>query len=56
MDSILLILPLRSVKIHIWDTGGEERYRSMTPMYYRDADAAVLVYDVKNHHSYERFF
>ena len=26
--------------------GGEERFRAMAPLYYRDANAAILVYDV----------
>jgi len=25
------------VKIQVWDTAGEERFRSLTPMYYKDA-------------------
>jgi len=32
----------------MWDTGGEERFRAMAPLYYRDANAAVLVYDIKD--------
>ena len=35
-----------SVKLHIWDTGGAERFRSMAHIYYKDAVAAILVYDV----------
>jgi GTPase SAR1 family protein len=34
------------VKLEIWDTGGQEKNRSIVPMYYRDADAFVLVYDM----------
>lgn len=32
-----------SVSLQAWDTGGEERYRSMTPLYYRNASVAFLV-------------
>ena len=41
------------VKLEIWDTGGSEKYRSLTPMYYRDARAAVLVYDITNETSFQ---
>ncbi|KAI8441251.1 hypothetical protein MSG28_014894 [Choristoneura fumiferana] len=30
----------------VWDTAGQERFRSMAPMYYRNANAALLVYDI----------
>lgn len=30
----------------IWDTAGQEKYRSLAPMYYRGAAAAIIVYDV----------
>merc|ERR1712217_406292 len=33
------------LKLHVWDTGGQERFRSMTHLYYRDAAGAVIVYD-----------
>lgn len=35
-----------SIKLHIWDTGGAERFRSMTHIYYKDAVGALLVYDI----------
>jgi len=36
------------VKMHIWDTGGSDRFRSLVSMYYRDAIAAVICYDLTN--------
>ena len=36
----------KHIKLEIWDTAGQERYRSLAPMYYRDAKAAVIVYDI----------
>lgn len=30
----------------VWDTAGQERFRSMAPMYYRNANAALLVFDI----------
>ena len=34
------------MKLHIWDTGGQEQFRSMTSLYFKDADAALLCYDI----------
>ena len=36
----------QNVKIEIWDTGGQERFRSMANLYYRSASAALVVYDI----------
>ena len=41
------------IKLEIWDTAGQERYRSVTKMFYKDADAACLVYDITNTFSFE---
>ena len=41
------------VKMHIWDTGGSDRFRSLVSMYYRDAVAALICYDVTNERSFE---
>ena len=41
------------IKLHIWDTSGQDRFRSMTNLYYRDAQVAILTYDVTNEESLE---
>lgn len=41
------------IKFHIWDTGGQERFRSMANLYYQDAAAAILTYDVTNDKTFD---
>jgi small GTP-binding protein len=36
----------RTIKFEIWDTAGQERFHSLAPMYYRNAQAAIVVYDI----------
>lgn len=36
----------RMVKFEIWDTAGQERFASLAPMYYRNAQAALVTYDL----------
>ncbi|XP_025409145.1 ras-related protein Rab-5C-like isoform X2 [Sipha flava] len=43
-----------AVKFEIWDTAGQERYNSLAPMYYRSAQAAIIVYDITNKDTFER--
>ncbi|XP_004536704.1 ras-related protein Rab-18-B isoform X3 [Ceratitis capitata] len=38
-------------KLALWDTAGAERFRSLTPSFYRKALGAVLVYDITNRES-----
>jgi len=43
-----------TVKFEIWDTAGQERYHSLAPMYYRGAQAAIVVYDITNSDTFGR--
>ncbi|OXU27280.1 hypothetical protein TSAR_000348 [Trichomalopsis sarcophagae] len=40
------------IKFQVWDTAGQERFRSMAPMYYRNANAAFLVFDITQYNSF----
>ena len=41
------------VKFEIWDTAGQEKYRSLTQIFYKDASIAILVYDITSEESFE---
>ncbi|SCU86593.1 LAME_0D06854g1_1 [Lachancea meyersii CBS 8951] len=41
-----------TIKFEIWDTAGQERFASLAPMYYRNAQAALVVYDVTKPQSF----
>jgi Ras-related protein Rab-5C len=40
-------------RFEVWDTAGQEKYRSLTPMYYKGAAAALIIYDVSSAASLE---
>lgn len=43
-----------AVRLQIWDTAGQERFaRTMAPMYYRNAAAALLVFDLSRRATFE---
>lgn len=41
------------VEMQIWDTAGQEKFRSLGPIYFRNAVAAIAVYDQTSKVSYE---
>lgn len=43
-----------SVKLMIWDTAGQERFHALGPIYYRDANGALLVYDITDRDSFTK--
>ncbi|XP_076822351.1 ras-related protein Rab-13-like isoform X2 [Clavelina lepadiformis] len=40
-------------KLEIWDTAGSEKFRSLAPLYMRDADGVIMVYAVDDPQSFE---
>ena len=40
-------------KLNIWDTCGDEKFRSITKQYYRNAHGILLVYDITDRTSFE---
>ncbi|EOA32592.1 hypothetical protein CARUB_v10015885mg [Capsella rubella] len=43
----------RSIKFHIWDTAGQETFRSITRSFYRRAVGALLVYDITRRETFK---
>jgi Ras-related protein Rab-4B len=50
-SKIIQVGPNR-VKLQIWDTAGQDRYRAVTRSYYRGAAGALVVYDITNRESF----
>ena len=42
----------KNIKLQIWDTCGQEAYRSLITSFYRNASLAILVYSIDNQNSY----
>ena len=41
------------LKYEIWDTAGQEKYRSLTKMFYKDASIVILVFDITRKDTFE---
>ena len=44
----------KRVNLSIWDTAGQERFHALGPIYYRDENGAVLVYDITDADSFTK--
>ena len=42
----------RILKLEIWDTAGQEQYRALNKLFYKDASICILVYDITNADSF----
>ena len=43
----------KTYRIQIWDTAGQENFRSITRAYYKNSACALVVYDISNRESFD---
>ena len=43
----------KNIKLQIWDTAGQDRFRAITKNYYKGANGIILIYDVTNLQTFE---
>jgi Ras-related protein Rab-18 len=46
-------LGAKRINLTIWDTAGQEKFRSLTSSYYRGTQGIILVYDVSSRESFQ---
>ena len=49
----LLNINNKKIKIQIWDTAGEERYRVVAKNYFNTSDGFIIMYDITNRDSFD---
>ena len=42
-----------NINLDIWDTAGQEKYKSLNKFFYKDAKIIIMVYDITNKASFE---
>ncbi|MCP9261965.1 Ras-related protein Rab-39B [Dirofilaria immitis] len=47
------VKPGYRVKLQLWDTAGQEKFRSITRSYYRNSVGVIIVYDITNRLTFE---
>ena len=44
----------KKIKLQIWDTAGQEKYKSITHSFYCNSNAAIIVFDLTSNDSFEK--
>lgn len=52
-QSYISFVDSRRIELQIWDTAGQEKYRALGPIYYRNSLGAIVVFSLTSHHSFE---
>ena len=50
---VLKMLDQRIVRLQIWDTAGQDRFKVMTKSYYRNAKGCLIIYDITRKETFE---
>ena len=45
--------PGKSIKYQFWDTAGQEKFKAIAKIYYKDARVAIVMYDITSLESFE---
>lgn len=53
-EKVLITSNGAAIRLDIWDTAGNERFRAITPMYLRGARAAIVMYDIQSRESFQQ--
>jgi Ras-related protein Rab-11A len=48
-----LVINKKNIRAHIWDTAGQEKFKSITKSYYKGAKGALVVYDISRRESFD---
>ena len=51
--STIMTQGAKNIKLQIWDTAGQEIFKSITKSYYRDNSVIIIVYDTTNYKSFK---
>ena len=56
LDFLIKVLDIENkiIKIQLWDICGSERFKTVIPSYYRNADGAIVAYDISYKRSFDR--
>lgn len=44
----------KEISLDIWDTAGQERYHALSPLFYRDSEAGIVVFDITDLESFQK--
>ena len=51
--SKFIVVDSEKIELMIWDTAGQEMYRGLAPMYYRNAKIAFLIFDISQKKTFD---